>query len=449
MFPERRSYAVCVRAARARAVRLVLAGCASAVACSAALAQSAVWVPSERATSWWVQLRTTGYAFEDATRSGATLDRFGAYQHVRGAVSGLLENRLSVHVSGRVADDLMLVEKVTTRTRLYTGYVELEPDAAVRARVGRQFMHTTATSLALDGATVRVRPDRRVRVSAWAGVSAPPDRGLDVVATDEAGAFGGEVSVRPVRWGRVGASFAYRDRDGRVAERPVAMDVDVAPIARLNVLGRAVYDAELEAWSRAEALARWQPVPRAPTLTFQIVDRRPNVDAASYFSRFLDVEERIRLGRASARYEHRTGFGAEIEYTGTFIDERTATHMSFAALVPIGRIGYSTRFGDSGEETGLFGEIGVRPYRWLRLSGGASRITYALIADASEADERDLTTAFAAARATVRPGLDVRVEVQSTENPTFSEDLRVLAGLDITAGRGTSRFGLDRGGFFR
>jgi hypothetical protein len=43
--------------------------------------------------------------------------------------------------------------------------------------------------------------------------------------------------------------------------------------------------------------------------------------------------------------------------------------------------------------------------------------------------------------------MDVTLEVQSLDNPGYSEDVRVLAGLDLTMGRGASRFGLDRGGW--
>ena len=46
-------------------------------------------------------------------------------------------------------------------------------------------------------------------------------------------------------------------------------------------------------------------------------------------------------------------------------------------------------------------------------------------------------------------GLRVVAEVQSLENPFFSEDVRVLLGVDLSMARGASRFGLDRGGWLR
>jgi hypothetical protein len=41
----------------------------------------------------------------------------------------------------------------------------------------------------------------------------------------------------------------------------------------------------------------------------------------------------------------------------------------------------------------------------------------------------------------------VTAEVQSLENPLFSEDVRFLFGLDLFAGGGASRFGLGTGGW--
>jgi len=395
--------------------------------------------------SSWLRLRTTGYAFEEATRSGTKLDRFGAYQQFDGAVAGLFDGLATARFSGRFADDLSLVERTTTRSRLHVGYVELRPASALRARGGRQFLHTGATSLALDGVSVTARPNRKMEANVWGGLRAPSDRSFEIGQDDDRG-FGLGVTLRPSRRGSVGVSYAYREEDGAITARPVAVDALASLIEGVSLRGRAVYDAEREGWIRAEAQGRWQSGPNAPVLSLQALDRRPSVDGASYFARFSEVE-RIRQGRASLRYERPNGFGGEAEYIGSFVDERTSSRVEVAALVPNGRIGYSARLGDTGEETGWFGELGVRPVDWLFASAGASLVTYALLEDAPEEEERELITAFGALRLDLRPGLAAHLEIQSVEDPSFSEDLRVLLGLDLVAGRGASRFGLDRGRF--
>lgn len=406
--------------------------------------------PSARASetvSGWLRLRTTGYAFEEATRSGTKLDRFGAYQQFDGAVAGLFDGLATARFSGRFADDLSLVERTTTRSRLHVGYVELRPASALRARGGRQFLHTGATSLALDGVSVTARANRQMEANAWGGLRAPSDRSFEVGQDDDRG-FGLGLILRPSHRGSVGVSYAYREEDGAITARPVAVDANASVVKGMSLRGRAVYDAEREEWIRAEAQGRWQCGPNSPVLSLQALDRRPSVDATSYFARFAEVE-RIRQGRASLRYERPNGFGGEAEYIGSFVDERTSARLELAALVPLGRIGYSARLGDTGEETGWFGHLGVRPVDWLFASAGASLVTYALFEDAPEDEERELITAFGALRLDLRPGLAAHLEVQSVENPSFSEDLRVLLGLDLVAGRGASRFGLDRGRFLQ
>jgi hypothetical protein len=41
------------------------------------------------------------------------------------------------------------------------------------------------------------------------------------------------------------------------------------------------------------------------------------------------------------------------------------------------------------------------------------------------------------------------MELQRLDNPLYSEDVRFLAGLDLTVAGGNTRFGLDRGGWLR
>jgi hypothetical protein len=397
-------------------------------------------------TPWWFRLRSTAYIFQEEHPAGATLDRVGAYQGFDGAVLGLAGGRLALRASGRFADDLALAETVTERTRLTTGYLEARPGGGVTARLGRQFVQEGGTGLTLDGVMLRHAPSRSVDAVLWGGARAPFTHELDVGDFGDDGALGVRVGVRPAERIRVSGSWAYRERGGRVASRPMGLEASASPIAGLDLRGRAAYDLESEQWHRAEALARWRPPRCRAVLSAQVIDRSPDVDGASYFARFAGAE-RIRLARSSVRYERPDRFGGEVEYVGSFVDERTATRVGAAVLVPIGRLGYSVRFGDAGEEDRWYGDVAWAARPWLRVEGSASFATYALLEDAPEADERDLTSATIGVRATPRPGMDVTLEVQSLDNPGYSEDVRVLAGLDLTMGRGASRFGLDRGGW--
>jgi hypothetical protein len=131
------------------------------------------------------------------------------------------------------------------------------------------------------------------------------------------------------------------------------------------------------------------------------------------------------------------------------VDERTSARIGGAALFPLGCVGYSVRIGDAGEESRWYGDLSWRARPWLRVGGGATFATYALLENAPSSEERDLTTLFARLRFEPRDGTAFFLEAQSLDNPHYEEDIRVLAGLDLTMGRGTGRFGLDRGGWMR
>jgi len=416
-----------------------------AFAAAPAAAQDA---PSAAAAppSWWFRSRTTGYLFEVDDPSGASLDRFGAYQDFDGSISGLGSGRFALRASGRFADDLYLIEKVNERSRLYSASLETRFSRRAVLRAGRQFIQEGPTGLTLDGLHLTVRPRPKWELRTWGGGRAPFTREFSIGDWADDAAWGARVGFLPSRAYRVVASWSYRERDGRVASRPFGMEVALAAPMRVWLRGRAAYDTAHEAWERADLFAQWSACRTAPVVSFEFVDRRPAVDAASYFSRFV-VAERSRLARGAVRYEHASRYGAEAEYLGSFIDDRTATRLGGAVLVPIGRVGYSARIGDAGEESRWFGEVVYRAAQWLSIEGGATLATYALFEDAPDADERDVTTAYGRLRAYPRHGLGVTFEVQSLDNPEVSEDFRVLAGIDLTAARGPGLVGLDKEGW--
>jgi hypothetical protein len=399
----------------------------------------------------WLQLRSTAYAFQSVDAYGVEQDRLGGYQEFDGAVTGFGGGRFALRGAGRFADDLALKEEVTDRSRLYTGHLEARPTARMTARLGRQFIQEGPTGLTLDGLWISARPDPRCEIRLWGGTQAPLDHAFELSNLDETAAWGLRLATIPSRALRVSGSYAYRERDGLIASRPLGLEAQLARVPGLPTLratARLAYDLEREEWARAEALAQWRPGPNLPVVALQVVDRRPTIDAASYFARFTESEHR-QLGRATVRYEHSCGFGVEAEYAGTFVEERSSTRIGGALVMPIGLVGYSMRIGDAGEENRWYGDVAMQASPWLRLEGGAALLTYALMADAPESEERDLTTAYARARLAARDGMDVTVEVQNVTNPYLEQDVRFLAGLDLTAGRGASRFGLQPGGWLR
>ncbi len=404
--------------------------------------------PSDVGSSWWLNLRSTGYLTQTEDAAGDVVDRLRAFQHVSGTVSGLADGRLRLRVSGRFAGDLRDDPVGDETARLYTGYAEYRIDRRLRMVLGRQFLREGVAGLTLDGLRVTARPAHGLDVGLWGGAGAPRDRAFAAGDLSVGAAYGGRVAYAPRPGLRLAVSAAVRERGGETAQRPVGLELAASPRRDLRLAGRLDYDLELEDWGRMEAHARWAPASGRTALSVQLVDRRPLIDAASWFARFAELK-RIRMARALLRHETERRLGGEIEYTGAYVDGRTSTRLGAALLLPDARLGYSLRLGAAGEESTLYGDLRRRLLTWLSVGAHASLVTYALFEDAPTAHERELTTLSARVEADLRPGLRLLAEVQNVRTPVYDEDVRLLLGLNVSMARGASRLGLGRGGGLR
>lgn len=396
--------------------------------------------------SWSFGLMANGYAYQSVDSTGTTSDEFRFYQHFAGTASGLAGGGLTFRTAGRFANTPSDAGPMFEAARLHTALLEQRLGARGRVQVGRQFLQSGVAGLTLDGVRMVYRGQGGLEASVWGGGAVPSGHAFELADFDQAAAVGGRVVFRPGRNHRLGLSAAYRERYGVVAVRPIGCEYSTTAVRSLRALARASYDLEGERWVRLEAQGQWQKVRTRPALMVQYVDRYPTVDAASWFSRFTDLE-RIRVLRAGLRWESAARFGGELEYQGAFVGDRTSNRIGLAALLPGARVGYSVRVGDAGDENSLYGEVGWQARPWLRLEGEASYLTYALLADAPQDEERDLVTLAGRARLNLRSGLNITAEVQALENPQYDSDVRFLLGVDLAMGRGASRFGLDRGGW--
>ena len=417
------------------------------VATTAVAADITLVQPNPPLASWSLGLRSTGYHYQVEDRAGNTFNRYEYYNVVSGSASGLAGGWLTFRGAGRFASDQTYALPGFETSRLYNGYFEARVNPLLKARAGRMFVQSGVASLTLDGAWLSYRRGRALDITAWGGAQAPVGLAFDFGSLDQRGAAGARVAWMPDRKWRLSASGAYRERWGKVAGRPVGAEMATTAVRNTRIFGRVAYDLETEQWTKIQLQARWRPRKQVPEVTFQYVDRTPSIDAASWFSRFTDLK-RIKLARASVRYQAPSRFGGEVEYLGSFIDTRTTSRLGLAVLAPYTRIGYSVRLGDAGEENRFFGEVGGNVLDWLWLDAHATVMTYALMQDAPADQERELTTLSARARATLRPGLRVVAEVQSLSNPEYDNDVRILLGIDLSMARGTSSYGLDRGGWF-
>lgn len=394
--------------------------------------------------SWWLNLRTTGYAYQSFDAAGAASDHLEGFQHVSGAVTGLAGGRAVLRLSARVADDVRYEQEAVQSSRLHAAQLVLRPVPRLRIETGRLFVHEGVASLTLDGVRATWRQGSRWQAIVWGGGRAPYDHAFDLADLEQDVVRGARFVSRPAPGVRLGLSTAYRERGGAVAERPVGFDGVVSTRDGVQVAGRADYDLELETWRRLEGRFRWRAPGNMPEVRLQMLSRRPSIDAASWFSRFVSAE-RIGLMRLNLRHEGPDGVGAELEYLGTFVDDRASSRVGIAALMPFGRLGWSLRLGEAGDESGLYGDLGADLNGWLRAEAAASFLTYTLLNDDPLAEQRVIMTLGGRLRADVRPGLQLTAEVQRLETPEHAHDVRLLLGVNLAAGGGTSRFGLADG----
>jgi len=263
--------------------------------------------------SWYVGLRSTGYATQYVDEAGSTSDQFETYNVVSGSASGLAGGWLTFRGAGRFANDQTYARPGFETSRFYNGYFEARINPLLKARAGRMFVQSGVASLTLDGAWLSYRRGRALDITAWGGAQAPAGMAFDFGNVDQNGAGGARVAWMPDRKWRLSASGAYRERWSKVAERPLGAELATTAIRNTRLFGRVAYDLETEQWTKIQLQAQWRPRKQIPVVTFQYIDRTPSIDAASWFSRFTDLK-RIKLARASLRYEAPSRFGGELEY---------------------------------------------------------------------------------------------------------------------------------------
>jgi len=401
--------------------------------------------------SWFLRSRTDGYAFQTVApgESTQTQNHFGLYQYLDGAWNNLGNGKWDVRFSTRFADDLDVSGEFLQPDRLHTAYVQYRFGRASRARLGRMFVQDGPASYTMDGLHLAWSATRRLQFSAWGGSRSPYGVPYEIGSLSDQGTVGARAKASLARWLDLSAGWAYLDRNSYVQWQKVGGEAQIHPSRKLRGLLRGYYELESESWDKVEAVGWYQPTPEWPVFGFQYLDRRQQVDVNTYFARFLPYLERVRLGRVSARYESARHWGAEVSYFGNYNDYYGETRLNFIVLFPYGRLGYSARMGDAGEESRWVGDLRWLPTPWWDLSAGAMLSTYALMENASSDEESDLVTLYLRSITRLRPGFDLHLEVQSLENPYYKEDVRFLVGVDLALSGGASRFGLGKGAWLQ
>ncbi len=130
---------------------LILAG----LPCSSIFAQQ-----STNPQSWHLGLRSTGYFFQTQNFDQPDESQYQGFQTISGSAAGLANGRLQLRGSGRFANDLALTPYEFQTSRLYNGYAEARITPQLKARLGRQFLHSGVAGLTLDGGWISYRHNK-------------------------------------------------------------------------------------------------------------------------------------------------------------------------------------------------------------------------------------------------------------------------------------------------
>lgn len=418
---------------------LALATTVTAAFCTPVVAQESPPV------HWSAQLRSTGYFLQQA-EPGATKveDRLPFYEQVDAGVGNLLDGALDFRFSARYADDLRYSGGVPQDTKWFVGYARarFEP-MHTQLRVGRQFIQEGALSSTLDGGWLMLRPHRQWRAAAWVGSTVPGNRAFEF--GDDA-RYGGRVSWYAMRALTLGAWADQRTKDGTTLATRVGGEAVIRPLKTLSVLGRGTWETERSKLDRMDVLLTWQQKREWPRFRGQYVQRSQRYEAGSWWEQFGDSLHEVKLVRGSLRWTNQRGIGGELIGFGNYVDERKNGGAGMAFIAPHVRVGTGYLSGDAGETLRLYGDVDWTFAHRLDVAAGAAFESYGVVPDPDDAQLRDLATYYVRGEYMITPGLEVMTELQALTNPVYKNDVRLLVGLDLMAGRGASRVGLGSGG---
>jgi hypothetical protein len=395
--------------------------------------------------TWSTQLRSTAYFFQQA-EPGQTevLDRLPIYEQVDAGVGGMLDGKLDMRFSGRYAKDAQFDGGVPEEGKWFVGYARLRlKPGRTQIRVGRQFIQEGSYFATLDGGWLSFRPHPQWRIHAWTGSTASATREFKFGDDFRMGARVLWLANSRLRLGVLGG---HRTRDGKTLSTPLGAEAVLSPLLPLRSLVRANYDLETEELDRFDAMLMWRKRPDLPEAQIQYILRRQEYESGSWWEQFRKNLHAVQLLRGSVRWRNARGLGGELQGFGSFIDERKTGQIGAAFLAPHLRLGAGFLGGDAGEQVRVFGDVDWAFAHRLDLSAGAAFVEYAIVEDPADSQMRDLTTYYARAKLMIVPGAELMTELQVLDNPFYNHDVRLLVGLDLSAGRGASRYGLGSGG---
>lgn len=356
------------------------------------------------------------YAFEDASST----QHQQLYQTLFFKIERLNEHRLTLvahlRYQGDSADDFA----ESGAFKLHNLYLRWANRRHFDFRLGRQFLAEGVGFGTYDALRLNFSPVPWGSATVWGGLAAPSDRTAELQKFDDARALGlalrGRIKDRVnlvgslLREDRGGRQF--RHRAGISGTAKLLSDLHAAALVYLNTSGPATLH-------RARLLLRYGPVKRL-RLFGEFALGTPQLPVDSPFE-FVEIEatELVRLGGAYNIYkEYWLGLKAQ-----SFLSsEEPNTALGISLEGPWGSLGFRQRFGDYGDESGVFGAARYSVTGYAQVYAAADFSTYKF----EDLDEENQTAAQAGLRLFPLQALWIDASIQGLKNDQFDQDIRGL-----------------------
>ncbi len=286
-------------------------------------------------------------------------------------------------------------------------------------RLGRQFLAEGVGLGTYDAARLSFSPVTWGSATFWGGQAAPTDREANIRNLDDAKSLGLALRGRLISKVNITASLMTEDRGGDPFRRRAGLSAN-ADLTKglyahglfyINISGPAVLH-------RARLLLRYNPNARW-RLFGEFAAGTPQLPVDSPFE-FVEIGMSV-LGRLGASYQLTSKYWVGMRVQ-SFLSGEPSSTFGLSVESGWGSLGYRQRFGNFGEESGLFGSIRVNPTVFAQVYASAEFSAYQF----EDRDQEDQTAAQAGVQLFPVKSLMLDASLQALKNEQFDQDIRGL-----------------------
>lgn len=304
--------------------------------------------------------------------------------------------------------------------KVHSLYLRLKPRSTCELRLGRQFLAEGVTVGTYDVLKLKSAPVSWGSATIWGGLAAPPDRAAELQSSDSAPSFGVALRGRPSNSVKITASYLRQERDGDLFRHRAGVSSSFILVPKVS--GNALAHFNLEgpnAIDRLRLLLRYLPSDGI-RLFSEFAVGSPQLPPDSPFEN-IEIET-FQLFRVGGAYRVTEGYWVGLRVQSFISSDEPNSTLGLSLEGPWGTLGYRQRFGDFGDESGVWGSVLYEVTSYARVYGSADFSRYKF----EEYDEEDQAAIQAGVRLIPLRSLECDASLQGLKNYQFDSDIRGL-----------------------